>query len=581
VTSHRLVRHLLEQRAVPVIVDLKKWRTESYAEWSELESTTDRMDYLFAHFAPEGFSVRMMDALPADVDRIVFVDGLNEVLSRTAQEIISTCESYVRYAIGTGVIVADRLVRRELADGKRWRFATVLPLPDSEIERQLFASGNRGLYEHATAATMSLLSTPYFLNAALESGDASSSSAQYFERHSGLKNADALDKAAKAAYDAYKKSGSRTFEYAAFVDDAGLPIANELCAAGVLITGGGLAWFDHHLSHDYLASRYIAARPELWSHDQFDIVTFRASSFEVLALALQQLRDTPLADRFVRSIYDWNIYGAAYTLTEGRHDEVATFVSSEMELAIVTMLAIRRWELIEATRVKAEDALSLFPSGPAKQFLAAASIGEVYRIVASFQSAEPWFESWKALLTTQSFAEISESDIASIEDEDSMHGWTLANVLRGADLRDPLQAQLRAILKRSEKLAVRWRVVHVLGAYPTDENADALLERFTTEPPNWVRYGAIRALVEIAALGTTTLRDHVFQELERYITRILEDDRTAREFEDAIFIDKARAPENWVLALTHLIEGLYEREQSLDKRERLQQIAYQFKGTYR
>lgn len=204
VTGRRLARALLERGAVPVVVDLKQWRAQNYDDWKGLESSSDRIDYILARFAPAGFGTLSLNALSPDVERVLFVDGLNEVLSRTAQEIITAFEEYVRYAIRTGIIVADRLVRRDFVDPKRWRFATVLPLSVDEVRRQLHAMGKEELYAHGDRGSKGLLAIPYFLNAALHSGDSATTSAQYFERHSGLDGTNALDKAAKAAYDAYK-----------------------------------------------------------------------------------------------------------------------------------------------------------------------------------------------------------------------------------------------------------------------------------------------------------------------------------------------------------------------------------------
>lgn len=357
-----------------------------------------------------------------------------------------------------------------------------------------------------------------------------------------------------------------------------MEIAEALQAAGVLIVQGERAWFSHHLNHDYLVSRFLCADEGRWNSAEFDIVTFRASSFDVLALALQQLESEGSADRFVRRIYDWNPYAAAYAITEGRGEGTSLAVSREMEFAIITMLGLRRWDLIEATRVKAEDALSLFTSGPALAVLSKATRAEILQMAAALQSEKQWFIEWQRLLTER--RAVGDADLRLIEDTDSLRGWTFANVLREVELEPRLQNTLREVLRQANSETVRWRVVHVLGAYPTAANAEALLERFANEPPGWVRYGAIRALVEVAALGDPEIRATVFAQLREHLDRLEQDERTQREFEDAIFVDPNRAPADWVETLAGVIEALYEREPSAEKRDRFQELAYRLRGLY-
>ena len=75
-----------------------------------------------------------LDALPASLARLIFVDGLNEVAQNTGQEIIATIDDYAQYAVNTGIIVADRLVRRTFIDPQRWKLSTILPLGEAEIQ---------------------------------------------------------------------------------------------------------------------------------------------------------------------------------------------------------------------------------------------------------------------------------------------------------------------------------------------------------------------------------------------------------------------------------------------------------------
>ena len=81
---------------------------------------------------------------------------------------------------------------------------------------------------------------------------------------------------------------------------------------------GDDASFRHHLIHDYLAALHMAQDRSTWTPGGFDTITLTASSFDPLAMVLEQLPDPADADLFLRRIYDWNFYGAAYALATCR-----------------------------------------------------------------------------------------------------------------------------------------------------------------------------------------------------------------------------------------------------------------------
>ena len=62
-------------------------------------------------------------------------------------------------------------------------------------------------------------------------------------------------------------------------------------------------------------------------------------------MAMEQIDDSAVADELLRKLYDWNIYGAGYSIAEGRSSRV----SAEMQRVILAMFAERRWDLVMAT----------------------------------------------------------------------------------------------------------------------------------------------------------------------------------------------------------------------------------------
>ena len=89
-------------------------------------------------------------------------------------------------------------------------------------------------------------------------------------------------------------------------------------------------------------------------------------------------------------------------------------------------------------------------------------------------------------------------------------GWTIANVLKRLKLSSSEQWHLRKHV-RDRAVAVRWRLAHVLGSFPTLNNFDVLKNLLTGDPDAWVRYGAVRSLVEMAARGSASIRKRVFE----------------------------------------------------------------------
>src|SRR6266545_7240463 len=131
-------------------------------------------------------------------------------------------------------------------------------------------------------------------------------------------------------------------------------------------------------------------------------------------------------------------------------------VSSDMETALLAMLAERRWDLIRATAERVTDALRLFPPGLAGRFLEVASLTELVDLVSTTVFTSPEFEQWRRLFTTRPDAEAADEMVELITDADSVTGWTVANVLKRARLNSSQQAQLRTLLNEASDATIRW-----------------------------------------------------------------------------------------------------------------------------
>jgi hypothetical protein len=561
---NRLIESLLQDELFfPVLLNINQWQAPLYERWRGLpDNWVARMNFLFETLAVPSVNVAMLDAVGAMANRCVFVDGINEVTSRVSQDILESLDEFANRSAQSSVIVTDRLARRSLRDANRWRLGTVLPLDDQQVTDlivQQFGSDER--WRKAGDVQRAIFKIPFFLNQLLHSDQPGQSRAatfaQFFATHA-LPTAD-LDKAAAAAFAVYGQDRARIFPIGEFRDLAGTDVTKRLLQAGVLQQSNGFAYFAHHLHHDYLASRSLAAQPGDWNPEVFDRMTFGASSFDILALCLEQLAMPEQADKFLTLTYDWNYYGTAYALADsyapGR-------VSAEMETVVAAMLADRKWDLIIGTAQRARDALALFPQGSiARRLLSTEKKQELYEIIASQASGKQWFVEWQSLFGIAEGTSVSDAVVQKVLDEHSITGWTTANVLRRVRLSTGQTSSLRE-WALGKGPTIKWRIAHLFGAHPSAENCDLLIGLLSTEH-FWVQYGVIRSLVEMAAYASARLRRSIFEKVRVRIPTL--SSGILQELGRALLIDPERAPRDWGEHALGLLRSLFSHEASEDR----------------
>src|SRR5262249_34994900 len=160
-------------------------------------------------------------------------------------------------------------------------------------------------------------------------------------------------------------------------------------------------------------------------------------------------------------------------------------------------------------------------------------------IVASFDTLTDRFSQWRALFTAR---EATDEMIKALSSEDSIIGWTSANVLRRLHLtKDQLSAINKTVTHPQP--VVRWRVVHVMGGFAIDEFVTSLFEHLNDTDDN-VSYGAMRSLVEVASRDKVRLPTIVDGIIER-LNIIKDRHRVLGELERAVFLSNAAAPLIW------------------------------------
>ncbi len=508
------------------------------ATWSSL------MAALPASAAP----ATALDELGGD-DRIVLViDGLNEVESRHVTGILDAVENLASRFPRLGVVIADRLNRRPVDEG-RWQLATLTVVPHDEVLT---------LVPSATPELLTLLDSPFYLDQARVEGVGAGTHRELLLRQIGVGGSD-LARLADAVFEGYAVDGSRLLDRDRFVAAVGEDVVAALQSSGVLREHRRAVLFDHHLQSDFLAAHSLADEPDRWRGSTFDVLTFEASSFDALALLLDD-SDAGLSDLLVRQVYDWNFYASAYLVSEG--DAVGHQVSIEMRTVLTAMLAERRFDRFAKTARQVTDALRLQIGPDASPYLEAESSEEVVALVAAVESDVEWFVRWRALFS-KAGPELTVDDALQITDQDGLLGWTAANVLKRKDLDEEVTAVLLVLLDVAES-TVRWRAVHALGA-ASSEVIEPLIDRLRSDAEPWVQYGALRSLIEVAAGGDTEVRRKVFAALAGLGAHIAGTRRLAIEAERAMVL--VDPPAGWAEDAGILLEVLWAESTSVEAQD--------------
>jgi hypothetical protein len=143
--------------------------------------------------------------------------------------------------------------------------------------------------------------------------------------------------------------------------------------------------------------------------------------------------------------------------------------------------------------------------------------------------------------------------------------------------------RLRKCSKRkaanTDNKTVLWRIAHVLGRYPGKENFAVLIRLFDAKA--WVRYGALRSLMEMAAVTTDArFRGQIFKTIGNRADDLLRDGRSLEEFRRAVFIRSDRVPVDWASRVIGLITEMYKMSESEQQAVSWQKLASRIRQEY-
>ena len=504
---------------IPVVLWLGDYEFDS-KDWAKAFKTAgpeSAMALLFA-IAPGLPSVERIKSWSAKRRVLFLIDGLNEIPAGplTGTTVGSLIDRLVQFADSLGtrtcILATDRPTDRGLTGWEQYRMR-LLPtgFVRAAIKRALSEDG----YDSLNSKTREMLRIPYYLNRAIGFKTTSlpsdaESPASFFTDQLRISGSD-LDRLAKFSYDAYCEYQLRPFDIdklkAAISDRVFKALIESRIVRTIPRSDGQLAVFSHQLEREYLASRHIARHGNLWAPKAFDAVTLQLNSLEPLPMAIQQLNDPPSVDAFLHAVYDWSWGAAMVCLARAAGRKPHPF-SPELETAILCLVAEKANDRMMWTRARTLRILKHYPRdgrGTVERVLDEPKMQNLANLVASIDAESGWFHEWRALFTVGDSATTRAATLNQLESGDSIIGWTASNVLRRSSLGPDDTRELRSRYKKHERIAtreagaVRWRVVHTLGAVATRASADLLMSALDKDVYDWTRYGAARSLIEIAA----------------------------------------------------------------------------------
>lgn len=520
----QLVRASIEAGYVPFYLDLKGTSETS-------DPSAEACARLFGAASQKGASWQsLLKARDAGFPVLVAVDSLNE--ASTVPQIEKLLQFLVRtFGDRLLLIIADRL--SEEVPKVPGQLATILPLSADEVEKRL-ATLNPA---QASASFRKLLSIPFFLALYEAVAHRTPQPAANFKSRpdilygyfaichdsqvdSGrMKGAgrEIVRKLAPVAFVGYRDYGivmpQAWFE--AQLKTQGLSV-DALRAAGMLIkdSSEGIL-FSHQLFHDFLVGYHLAdpddefAGALRWNSGSFDTASLKGRSFDALEFAVELAQR---ADELIIEIYDWSYRAAFHLVLKSERDLPGALPVNWGALrdALIILNSEKQFDPFQHTRRAANERAAAIGREVSTKFNRQdfQSLKDLMELAETEYAHPGLYSIWKQIFLLE--GKPTSSQWALLQHV-PLVAWTAANAFRRSvsdrdELMGYLLALYDALLTRQEivpsAIGTRWRIVHIFGACNRDDIVEKLCQivmRETAEPAQWIQYGAVRSLVEIAS----------------------------------------------------------------------------------
>jgi hypothetical protein len=550
---HRVLKHpgrsaLTSARLHCILINVLDWySSDRYGQ--SLQKAVESSPYRSTNDAVTTSS------LSSRVETVILLDGLNEVPDQAALKLLEEVEELTSRNPHLGVVVTDRLTRRPVGR-LRWVLSTLTPVPAAQVHEILALPSDQ--------ADIGVLDNPFYLERARHQGRDLVSLGDihraYF--HQLGFSSTQIQTLGEATLQQYRIMKGRTIDLDILASAAGSEVVDRLKSTGLVVNEDNVFRYVHHLIGDFLVVVPVVDLPARWTREIFDALTFSGSSFDPLTILLEET-EADKRDQLLRRIHDWNFYASSYLLTQVRRSHQA--VAPAVELVLLAMLAEKRFDRIKASVEQAEDVLSAYPTPLARRFLEAESLSAVIDIVSGQWYDTEWFPAWYNIFTHRPGEPSTDSDVFSIIDSEGVVAWSAANMLRRALVTKNQLLQIRALIAESDPIA-RWRVVHVLGAHPSSDSADLLFDRLQFDDYIWVRYGALRSIIEQAATVNEDNRQALFERFATYADFLLLEPALLRGIERDLLVSDA--PSDWADSTGLLLERLWAGATSVSEQDR-------------
>jgi hypothetical protein len=507
-------------------------------------------------------------ALNSSSEVLLLVDGLNEFQRQASDRVMELLNEQAIKCPNLRILAADRLVHER---PEPFVLFGIAPLAVEEVGRHVpDLLGNPRYLE--------LMRIPFFLDLELRlraAGQAGNREGRqemissYFRRVGRLSSAE-LNELSGVALEAYRKYGTRVFPMEWLRSCLSGEVVEKLAGAGFLLAAETEdARFRHQLLHDYLVGRFLAGGgAKLWTPEFFDVATFSGNSPEPLIIAAEIIRHK--LEDFVLQVYDWS-YSIALLVLAERVPMDQGGPGEELLLALTAMYSEKQFDTFTDTVDESRKRLRELPIPRKEDFLGLRSQEELVRLVARLNFTTAQYREWQRLYSRKQTPVAKDEDLELLF-QGSLTGWTAVNVFRRIGVAPSQQGVLREKyrayrkFKPVESVSFRWRVMHLLGRCSGDETAKLLWEVVLDARENqWVRYGALRSLVEVAYFVGGEMRVAILKKLCQELDRIAEN--------KVLFYCVARsalivgADREWYRAVEKLVRTASERDEAAEDEE--------------
>ncbi|TDQ04796.1 hypothetical protein EV186_101754 [Labedaea rhizosphaerae] len=511
---------LARQDNVVVFLNLKTWKHKSAAADSYSSIAID--DILESSIVPvneDSLAKVVQGSNQQPLWQIWFLDGVNELPSELSGHVLSVVTQHLRSSIASSLCITDRSEARYV--DSNWTKVLLQDLEWAEVQKHA-----AGSLENAAEARYELLRTPFFLEIAVTAGkwewrNSTEAIRSLFKNRLGLEESE-LTQLAEFALSVYQTQRSLNFDVSALAEKTGRELARKLAESGLLIPAQeGAASFYHQLLHDYLCSRAVYNRPDSWVPSTFDSLSFDANTYEAIFMVVDQIESESMMTAYLTALYNWNWFATIRCVDRAIRDGLE--ISDELLVTLSAMLAEKRFDRVHGSRTRAVEWTSKLDELRGYNFSGSVGIKgvveEVERVAPKARS--PWFNTWVTLFTKigSSDQPLFENDIFLLDDANPFIGWTASQVIRWSSMDEKDLALVRSAYRGARhglddiSRSVRWRAVHALGCHPSTDSSDLLLFAIDHDDYPWVVYGAVRSLLEMAALSSSDRASSILAEV--------------------------------------------------------------------